>query len=174
MTFGHEGLAFGKKSWGWRKKMPAAFAATTLTAGKSLDNFEIGSQGVELPEAEVSSCRIFTVWKLRGKQEEDVETVEYYQPLVFSMFTEPSSVAFGNIEESQYLENAINLWDTSSLFATSGFSEHEAMVWRGVFSPPRKKKVIFSVRVELETGKLPRWKPRISVDLERLVRREND
>jgi hypothetical protein len=42
--------------------------------------------------------------------------------------------------------------------------EEESAVWRGVFSPTYRWKVLLEKRVEIQTAKLPRWQPQITLD----------
>ncbi len=52
--------------------------------------------------------------------------------------------------------------------------EAEPEVWRGIFSPTYHRKILFSEIVELQTAKLPRLKPRITLDRRMLSREEDD
>lgn len=52
--------------------------------------------------------------------------------------------------------------------------EPDATVWRGVFAPSYHRKVLFSAPIELQTAKLPRWKPRVIVDRRTLERAEDE
>jgi hypothetical protein len=52
--------------------------------------------------------------------------------------------------------------------------EPDANVWRGVFAPSYHRKVMFSEPMELQTSKLPRWKPRVIIDRRMLERAEDE
>jgi hypothetical protein len=51
--------------------------------------------------------------------------------------------------------------------------EAQPASWRGVFYPTYHRKVLFSKTVTLETAKLPRWKPNITIQL-RTFKSEDD
>lgn len=52
--------------------------------------------------------------------------------------------------------------------------DEESAVWRGVFSPTYRRKVLLEKRVKIQTAKLPRLQPQITLDLQRLSREEDD
>jgi hypothetical protein len=52
--------------------------------------------------------------------------------------------------------------------------EPEATIWRGVFAPSYQHRVLFSESVEIQTAKLPRWKPRVTIDRRTLERAEDE
>ena len=53
-------------------------------------------------------------------------------------------------------------------------SEPDATAWRGVFAPSYNWKVLFSKPIELRAGKLPRWKPQVTIDRRTLERAEDE
>ena len=40
----------------------------------------------------------------------------------------------------------------------------EPAAWRGIFSVTYRRKVLFSKSIEIQAGKLRRWKPQITID----------
>jgi hypothetical protein len=52
--------------------------------------------------------------------------------------------------------------------------EPESAVWRGVFTPPHHRKVLFAQEIDIETSKLPRLKPRITLDRRTLSRDKDE
>ncbi|KPJ58594.1 MAG: hypothetical protein AMJ42_02990 [Deltaproteobacteria bacterium DG_8] len=49
-------------------------------------------------------------------------------------------------------------------------TEPTPMIWRGVYSPPYKRQVLFSQEVTIRTADLPRWKPKVIIDRRTLDR----
>ena len=45
---------------------------------------------------------------------------------------------------------------------------------RGIVAFPRKRNIMFTDEVELDTAKLPRWQPHICVDMRRLAVDDNE
>jgi hypothetical protein len=52
------------------------------------------------------------------------------------------------------------------------YTESEAKPLRGVFSPNYNRKVLFSQEIEIQTAKLPRWKPHITLERRALERED--
>jgi hypothetical protein len=52
--------------------------------------------------------------------------------------------------------------------------EPESRLWRGIFSPPYHRRILFSQEVEIRMTDLPRWRPHITIDRRTLEREEND
>ena len=52
--------------------------------------------------------------------------------------------------------------------------DEESAVWRGVFSPTYRRKVLLEKRVKIQTTKLPRLQPQITLDLQWLAREEDN
>lgn len=52
--------------------------------------------------------------------------------------------------------------------------EPDTRVWRGVFSPPYRRKELFSQSVKLRTADLPKWKPHITIDRRTRMRAEDE
>lgn len=63
---------------------------------------------------------------------------------------------------------------TCSSVQQSQLPEAEPEMWRGLFSPTYRRKSLFSEIVELQTAKLPRLKPRITLDRRMLSRDVDD
>lgn len=58
--------------------------------------------------------------------------------------------------------------------AVSVYPEPDRSLWRGVFSPPYRRKFLFSQEHVIRTADLPRWKPHITIDIRRLTRTDDD
>ncbi len=57
----------------------------------------------------------------------------------------------------------------SPIFQKKSFvSNDETAIWRDVFPLSHSSRVIFSEDIEVDVDKLPRWKPHITIDLDRL------
>jgi hypothetical protein len=52
--------------------------------------------------------------------------------------------------------------------------EPDPKVWRGIFSPPYRRKALFSQSVELRTADLPKWRPHITIDRRTRTRAEDE
>ena len=66
--------------------------------------------------------------------------------------------------------------DTGSSTRTSLWQrpESDTKIWRGIFSPPHRREVLFSKTVELRTADLPKWKPHITIDRRTRTRAEDE
>lgn len=64
--------------------------------------------------------------------------------------------------------------NTSLSIAPWRYPEPDPSVWRGVFSPPHRRKVLFTQQFEFRTTDLPRWRPHICLDPRTLSREEDD
>jgi hypothetical protein len=62
--------------------------------------------------------------------------------------------------------------DVSSSSTFLQEAEPDQNVWRGVFSPQPRRKVLFSKKIDVRLGDLPRWKPYITIDRRTLEKEE--
>lgn len=105
--------------------------------------------------------------------------IQYYRVFqkarTLSSSTSPVTPVLFQVEEQEQQFRQSEIATTSTLLETTSkedtdedFREH-----RGVLCIKRERKVIFSEEVEIETSKLPRWKPRITID-RRMMEVEDD
>ena len=52
--------------------------------------------------------------------------------------------------------------------------EPEPRIWRGIFSPTYQQKILFSQKVKIQTDKIPRLKPHITIDRRTQTRAEDE
>lgn len=77
-----------------------------------------------------------------------------------------------NGEEFEPLGNAADV--TSVPPVSLNVPEPDPSIWRGVFTPPGPKQVLFSEKHEIRLSELPRWKPKITLNLDRLTREDDE
>ncbi|MCX5910266.1 MAG: hypothetical protein NTY64_24605 [Deltaproteobacteria bacterium] len=70
----------------------------------------------------------------------------------------------------EYGEITSDRVDLISPMAIEGSLEPDPKVWRGFFSPPYNRKLLFSERMEINLDNLPRLKPRAFIDRRTLER----
>ncbi|MBI1928637.1 hypothetical protein HYR99_30890 [Candidatus Poribacteria bacterium] len=52
--------------------------------------------------------------------------------------------------------------------------EPDPIVWRGIFAPTHRRKILFSQRLKICTNQLPKWKPHLTIDRHTLARAEDE
>ena len=53
-------------------------------------------------------------------------------------------------------------------------SYSKSNIWRGVFAPSYRRRILFSQQMDIETSSLERWKPHITIDRRTIERVENE
>lgn len=97
---------------------------------------------------------------------------KYYWPIESGSISEGQiayTCVYGSPEE--YLGFPDDTIASTSLWPKLQIDTEPApMVWRGVYSPPYKRQVLFSQEVIIRTASLPRWKPKVIIDRRTLDR----
>jgi hypothetical protein len=68
-------------------------------------------------------------------------------------------------------EELTSFFDLMSHIAIEGYLDPDQKVWRGFFSPPYNRKLLFSEIIEIKIDNFPRLKPRVFID-RRTIERE--
>lgn len=100
------------------------------------------------------------------------------QPTISATFTEVFPVGTTyvlrvEVSEENIAHTEFSMANISDRAIASLQAEPEPSMWRGVFSPPHQKKVLFSQEVNIRTAELPRRKPHIAINLRRLEREDD-
>ena len=149
--------------------------ATTATTAMQEVTPDLPSGPTQIDLAEKQSCGnvVIIVQASREGGQKDIGVKCYWYASAATQLPAAKGLLFFEATEDQVGLPGDAVATMSPWPALWRHPEPEPRVWRGVFSPPYHREVLFSQQVEVRTADLPRWQPRITID-RRTVAREDD